>query len=97
MGGGKFLTWRVRGVNLTRVAELDGPPFRSTFMFPEPTPELARRHAWLRPHFAHADERLFGSIHSFVIESSKRRIIVDTCVGNDKARSIHAWNLLQGP
>jgi len=97
MEAGKFLTWRVGNVSITRVAELGGAPFPSTFMFPEATPELVRRHTWLRPHFAHEDGRLFGSIHSFVIESGKRRIIVDTCVGNDKARSIEAWNMLQGP
>ncbi|MBK5104963.1 MAG: MBL fold metallo-hydrolase [Burkholderiales bacterium] len=66
-------------------------------MFPAATPELVQRHAWLKPHFAHEDGRLFGSIHSFVIESGKRRIIVDTCVGNDKARAVQAWNMLQGP
>ncbi len=93
----KFLRWQVGDVRITRVAELGGAPFPSTFMFPAATPELVQRHAWLRPHFAHADGRLYGSIHSFVIESGKRRIIVDTCVGNDKARAIKAWNLLQGP
>ena len=93
----KFLRWQVGDVRITRVAELGGAPFPSTFMFPAATPELVQRHAWLRPHFAHADGRLFGSIHSFVIESGKRRIIVDTCVGNDKPRAIKAWNLLQGP
>jgi glyoxylase-like metal-dependent hydrolase (beta-lactamase superfamily II) len=40
---------------------------------------------------------VFGSIHSFVIESDNRRIIIDTCVGNDKERTIKAWNLLHGP
>src|SRR3990170_2505213 len=93
----KFMRWQVGGVRITRVAELGGAPFPSTFMFPEATPELVQRHAWLRPHFAHEDGRLFGSIHSFVIESGERRIIVDTCVGNDKARAIKAWNLLQRP
>ena len=97
MDKSKFMTWQIGGVSITRVAELGGAPFPSTFMFPEATPELVRRYAWLRPHFAHEDGRLFGSIHSFVIESGKRRIIVDTCVGNDKARSIQAWNMLQGP
>ena len=97
MGGGKFLTWQVGGVSIIRVAELGGEPFPGTFMFPACTPGLVQRHAWLRPHFALEDGRLFGSIHSFVIESGKRRIIVDTCVGNDKARSIQAWNMLQGP
>jgi glyoxylase-like metal-dependent hydrolase (beta-lactamase superfamily II) len=93
----KFLSWQVGGVKITRVAELGGAPFPGAFMFPAATPALVQRHAWLKPHFAHEDGRLYGSIHSFVIESGKRRIIVDTCVGNDKARSIKAWNLLQGP
>ena len=97
MSAGKFMRWQVGDVRITRVAELGGQPFPGTFMFPACTPELVRRHAWLRPHFAQEDGRLLGSIHSFVIESGKRRIIVDTCVGNDKARAVQAWNLLQGP
>ena len=97
MTAGKFLSWQVGGVKITRVAELGGQPFPGTFMFPACTAAMVRRHAWLRPHFAHEDGRLFGSIHSFVIESGKRRIIVDTCIGNDKVRSIQAWSLLQGP
>ena len=97
MDSGKFLSWQVGEVRITRVAELGGTPYPATFMFPEATPELVLRHAWLRPHFAHADGRLYGSIHSFVIESGKRRIIVDTCVGNDKPRTIQAWSMLQGP
>ena len=97
MDGGKFLSWQVGGVKITRVAELGGAPFRPAFMFPDATPELVRRHTWLRPHFACEDGQLLGSIHSFVIESGKRRIIVDTCVGNDKARARKVWNLLQGP
>ena len=91
------MSWQVGAVRITRIAELGGQPFPATFMFPAATPELVQRHAWLRPHFAQEDGRLFGSIHSFVIESGKRRIVVDTCVGNDKPRSIKAWNLLQGP
>lgn len=97
MGAGKFISWQVGNVRITRVAELAGIPFPGTFMFPACTPELVLRHAWLQPHFAQADGRLLGSIHSFVIESGRRRIIVDTCVGNDKARNIQTWNMLQGP
>jgi len=32
-----------------------------------------------------------------VIESQGRRIIVDTCVGNDKRINLPAWNKRQGP
>ena len=37
------------------------------------------------------------SIHCFVIESDGRRIVVDTCVGNDKVRQSPAWHMLSGP
>ncbi len=38
------------------------------------------------------------SIHSFVVETPTRRIIVDTCLGNDKQnRRIPHWNDRQGP
>ena len=36
------------------------------------------------------------SIHCFVIESAGQRIVVDTCVGNDKKRQHPAWNQLNG-
>ena len=97
MGENAFLRWQIGAVRITRVAELGGEPFPSTFMFSASSPELVQRHTWLRPHFAHEDGRLYGSIHSFVIESGTRRIIVDTCVGNDKVRTIKAWSMLQGP
>ena len=97
MSDSEIMSWQVGAVRVTRVRELGGEPFPGTFMFPDASPALVGRHAWLRPHFAHADGRLYGSIHSFVIESGKRRIIVDTCVGNDKPRSVKAWNLLHEP
>jgi glyoxylase-like metal-dependent hydrolase (beta-lactamase superfamily II) len=97
MGDSKFMTWQVGAVRVTRVRELGGEPFPGSFLFPDASAALIQRHAWLKPHFAHEDGRLFGSIHSFVIESGERRIIVDTCVGNDKPRTIRAWNLMHGP
>ena len=38
------------------------------------------------------------SIHAFVVETPTRRIVVDTCLGNDKqGRRIPGWNDLHGP
>jgi glyoxylase-like metal-dependent hydrolase (beta-lactamase superfamily II) len=38
------------------------------------------------------------SIHALVVETPTRRIVVDTCLGNDKQdRRIPTWNNLQGP
>jgi len=39
--------------------------------------------AWLKPHFADERGRLKMSIHALVIETPDRRLIVDTCLGND--------------
>ena len=42
--------------------------------------------SWLIPHFATDEGRLKMSIHALMLETPTRRIIVDTCVGNDKQR-----------
>ena len=56
------------------------------------------RSRWLQPHFADERGRLKMSIHALVVEAPSRRIIVDTCLGNDKeGRRIPTWNNLQGP
>ena len=33
------------------------------------------------------------SVHAFVIESPGHRMVVDTCIGNDKRRGIPGWNI----
>ena len=90
-------SWQVGNVKITQVIESGGAPVSATFLFRGVTPEHVCRHAWLRPHFANENGKLFMSIHAFIIESHGRRIIVDTCVGNDKPRGNKAWNLMQGP
>ena len=91
-----MLSWQVGAVRIAQVVESKGasPP---SFFYPDVGPEDVQRHAWLRPRFAHRDGRLFASIHAFLIESEGRRIVVDTCVGNDKERDLPMWNRLQGP
>ncbi|MFN0123437.1 MAG: MBL fold metallo-hydrolase [Blastocatellia bacterium] len=86
--------WQIGAVTITRVVENEGPT-RGTFLFAEATPENILRHAWLQPHFATPDGKLLSSIHAFVIESAGRRIVVDTCVGNDKPRAVRGWHMLQ--
>lgn len=86
--------WQIGAARVTQIVESRGasPP---SFFFADLTPERVQAHRWLRPHFAHADGRLFASIHCFVIESEGRRIVVDTCVGNDKPRELPMWNRMQ--
>jgi glyoxylase-like metal-dependent hydrolase (beta-lactamase superfamily II) len=79
------------------VVEIGPVPTSPRFFFKDPPADLVARNAWLRPHFANDEGRLMLSIHCFVVESAGRRIVVDTCVGNDKKRQAPAWNLLNGP
>ena len=89
--------WHIGDVNITRVVEVEGP-MPAAFLFSEATRDRLETHAhWLRPRFLNDDGFLIGSIHAFVIESSGRRIVVDTCVGNDKQRANPHWSNLQGP
>ena len=56
----------------------------SRFILPDASPEAIRPISWLIPHFADENGRLKMSIHALLVEVPGRRIIVDTCLGNDK-------------
>ena len=90
-------TWQIGDVRITKVVESDGVPSSGLFLFPVANPEFVRRYEWLKPHFATEEGKLYASVHAFIIESQGRRIIVDTCVGNDKSRRVKGWNRLQTP
>jgi len=52
---------------------------------------------WLRPQFADDDGNVRLRIQALVVESAGRRMVVDTCLGNDKqGRSVPTWNALHG-
>jgi glyoxylase-like metal-dependent hydrolase (beta-lactamase superfamily II) len=89
-----MLSWHVGDVRITRILELEATG-GSRFVLPQATPEVIRDIGWLQPHFADEDGRLRMSVHALVVETPTRRIIVDTCIGNDKQRDIPAWNGLQ--
>jgi len=91
------MKWTIGDVTVTKIVELEMAG-GSRFLLPQATPEAIRPIAWLRPHFADEDGRLRMSIHSFIVETPDRRIIVDTCLGNDKQnRRIPHWNDRDGP
>jgi glyoxylase-like metal-dependent hydrolase (beta-lactamase superfamily II) len=92
-----MLTWRIGDVTVSKLVELEVTG-GSRFLLPQATPEAIKPIAWLRPHFADENGRLTMSIHSFLVTTPTHRIIVDTCLGNDKQhRRIPHWNDRQGP
>jgi glyoxylase-like metal-dependent hydrolase (beta-lactamase superfamily II) len=89
------MKWRIGKVTVTKIVELEATG-GSRFLLPQATREAVLPIAWLFPHFADEAGRLKMSIHALVIETPTRRIIVDTCLGNDKEnRPIPGWNRLQ--
>jgi glyoxylase-like metal-dependent hydrolase (beta-lactamase superfamily II) len=91
------MKWTIGDVTVTKIVELEVTG-GSRFLLPQATPEAVLPIAWLQPHFADENGRLRLSIHSFVVETPDRRIVVDTCLGNDKqGRRIPHWNDRDGP
>jgi glyoxylase-like metal-dependent hydrolase (beta-lactamase superfamily II) len=88
--------WRVGDVAVTKLVELELTG-KVTWILPAATRENLLRDAWLRPHFVTEKGDALMSVHAFVVESQGRRIVVDTCIGNDKRLPIPAWNQRQGP
>jgi glyoxylase-like metal-dependent hydrolase (beta-lactamase superfamily II) len=76
------LSWKVGAVPITRVAETCTAVL-PTDLFAKATPEALERYsAWLRPGFMDEKGSFLISIHTLVVESQGRRILVDTCVGD---------------
>jgi glyoxylase-like metal-dependent hydrolase (beta-lactamase superfamily II) len=89
--------WKIGDVKITRVVESEGP-WDGTMILPNGTPENVQKESdWLYPIFTDENGKLRMTIQALVIESQGKRIIVDTCIGNDKVRSMPEWNKLQLP
>jgi glyoxylase-like metal-dependent hydrolase (beta-lactamase superfamily II) len=93
-GGPNMLQWRIGDVTVSKILELEATG-GTRFILPEATPEVVREIGWLAPHFADENGKLRMSVHALVVETPTRRIIVDTCIGNDKQRTIPTWSGLQ--
>src|ERR1700749_3361636 len=89
--------WNVGKVKITKVVELE--TIGSTrFILPLATNEEIQKLPWLIPHFATDEGRLKMSIHSLIIETPSRRILVDTGLGNDKeGLRVPTWNSRKEP
>jgi glyoxylase-like metal-dependent hydrolase (beta-lactamase superfamily II) len=89
--------WKIGDVKITRVVESEGP-WDGTMVLPNGTPEnVQKENDWLYPIFTDENGQLRMAIQALVIESQGKRIIVDTCIGNDKVRSNPEWNKQQLP
>jgi metal-dependent hydrolase (beta-lactamase superfamily II) len=82
------MSWDIGGVRVARVVE-QIMPFTADF-FAEATPADVAAEACLMPDFVDAHGRYLMSIHSFVVATGTRRLLIDTCTGNAKDRPLIA-------
>ena len=88
--------WKVGEITITKVVEIEIPG-PATWIVPQATPENLARETWLQPHFADAEGVAVMSVHALIVESAGCKVLVDTCIGNDKQRPIPGWNERSGP
>lgn len=97
MTGEGAMQWKVGKVTVTKIVELETVG-STRFILPLASTEAIGQLPWLTPHFATGEGRLKMSIHSLVVETPTRRIVVDTGLGNDKeGRNVPAWNRRDTP
>ena len=87
-------SWQVGEVTITQFVELTFEGLEA--FLPQATAEAVLPIEWLRPDFITPEGVLRFSIHALVVDTPSKRIIVDTCVGNNKSREMFAdWHMLQ--
>lgn len=91
-----FMSWKIGRVTVTKVPEFDRIPGMKGLL-PDATPDALREIGWLQPHFVTERMHLNASVHALIVETPERRIMVDTCVGNDKERTFEGFNQQKGP
>ena len=85
---------RVGDINIHRIVEYEGPFLPALDVFPTLSAGLLdeNRH-WLAPKAIDRDGTLVLSFQSYVVRTPHNVILVDSCIGNDKARARPEWNL----
>ena len=86
--------WQIGDVKITRVVEIESLG-GSRFILPDATRDACLPFTWMQPHFMDEQGNLTMSVHALVVDTGERRILVDTCIGNDKERNVPNWAHLQ--
>ena len=94
-----MLSWKIGDVTVTRIVEMEIPiPWSEEHAFlKEATPEALATMPWLYPHFVTPEGGVILSFHALLVEAPGLRLVVDTCIGNDKPRKELGMQALSTP
>src|SRR5262245_2967939 len=85
--------WTVGDCQITTIGE-GSSYLPCDFLYPGATPSEVGAIPWLREPFVQPDGSIHLRIQTFLIQTPQTRIVVDTCMGNDKTRPSGAGHLL---
>jgi glyoxylase-like metal-dependent hydrolase (beta-lactamase superfamily II) len=94
-----MLSWTVGDVVIRRVVELEIPVAyqEKRPLIAGARPEALAAMTWLYPHFVTPEGHLMSAVHALLVEAPGVRLVVDTCIGNDKPRRMTAGHPLNTP
>jgi glyoxylase-like metal-dependent hydrolase (beta-lactamase superfamily II) len=92
--------FRIGQATITRVEETCGPTYPIIDIFPECSSTVLSEHGhWLAPsHFDVQTGLIKLSVHSWLLQIGRQKILVDTCCGNNKVKPERPfWHMLNVP
>lgn len=95
-----MIRFQIGNVIATLVQEMVDTSFDFLQFFPLATPEQVQENlSWMAPgHYDPVTGRMLLSMHSWLLDTGRHKILIDGCVGNDKERPGRAdWCQLQTP
>ncbi|GAB1262475.1 MBL fold metallo-hydrolase [Aurantivibrio plasticivorans] len=89
-------TWQVGEITIHCVVEtvFKLPYNNKSFLLPGATPDELAKISWLKPHYLSEQGHLLMAIQALLIEAGDIKLLVDTCIGNDKPRRLTAGQAL---
>ena len=81
-------TFKVGDLTIHRIVEMECGFTPALEFLPELKPEvLAENRSWLAPSALDAQDNLVLCFQSYIVQTPRHTILVDSCIGNDKERT----------
>jgi glyoxylase-like metal-dependent hydrolase (beta-lactamase superfamily II) len=91
-----MLQWKIGDIKITQLIEMTDDS-GALQVLPDATPQNLDTIPWLKPNFVTPEGNLIMNIQMLIIETPDQKMVVDTCIGNDKALNMEGWANLQLP
>jgi glyoxylase-like metal-dependent hydrolase (beta-lactamase superfamily II) len=88
-------TWKVGGVEITRLVEVWKWEDDIWMVLEDSKPPIVHTQPWLLPDHATPEGRMFINFQAFVVKAGNRRIMIDTCIGADRERQFPVFTKMR--